>query len=171
MPSKKSKKVKKPGVYRCDFCDKTFNTGHGLDVHIARMHGPNAGKKKTDHRKRMKEEKSLQRLRVTPLGDPIKVLRIEKEPLSCLEEAAQIVRQRRENYGSPRKNFRRIATMWEAILGCPVSLRTVGLMMIAVKLARDVHTPQRDTLVDIAGYVDCIDVIEREESMMKEMPL
>lgn len=79
---------------------------------------------------------------------------------SILLEAHRVVRQRRDNYGGPQKNFERIAGMWTQILGRFISPTEVGLCMIAVKLARHVHKPARDNLVDIAGYADCIAIIE-----------
>jgi len=33
-------------------------------------------------------------------------------------------------------------------------------MMIGLKLAREVNAKQRDNLVDIAGYVKCVDMID-----------
>jgi len=81
--------------------------------------------------------------------------------MSLLEEAQQITRKRRDNYGGPQANFGRIASMWETILGVPISAEKVGLCMIAVKIARHLHVPHRDNLVDIAGYADCLDVLTR----------
>jgi hypothetical protein len=48
------------------------------------------------------------------------------------------------------------------ILTAPITPRQVALMMIGVKLAREVNTPKRDNLLDIAGYVKCIDIIDTE---------
>lgn len=70
-----------------------------------------------------------------------------------LEEAASLTSGDREKaYGHPRENFGRIASMWEAYLGVPVSGRQVAMCMVLVKVARDAHQPKRDNLVDVAGY-------------------
>ena len=41
-------------------------------------------------------------------------------------------------------------------------------MMIWMKIARDNHKPQRDNLVDIAGYANCIDRLAEYEG---EVPI
>lgn len=79
---------------------------------------------------------------------------------SILHEAHRVVRQRIDNYGGPQENFKMIAAMWSQILGGTITTTQVGLMMIALKIARHCHKPIRDNLVDIAGYVDCISIIE-----------
>lgn len=72
---------------------------------------------------------------------------------TVLEEAASLTSGDREKaYGHPRENFGRIASMWEAYLGVPVSGRQVAMCMVLVKVARDAHQPKRDNLVDVAGY-------------------
>ena len=38
--------------------------------------------------------------------------------------------------------------------------REVALMMIGLKLARESHKPMRDNLVDIGGYLNCVDLID-----------
>lgn len=64
-----------------------------------------------------------------------------------------LMAERGARYGEPATNFRRIALIWEAILGQPVSPEQVGLCMLGVKLARLVHTPDDpDSLKDLAGY-------------------
>ena len=168
MRLKKSKKKTKKSVEQwcCIRCGKPFDTPHGLDVHVARMHNVKAKKVKV---KRGLVGRHPDLAAQAAYVEEHKASFLPRQ-LSCLEEATQVVRQRRENYGSPRENFNRIGVMWSQVLGRPLSNRQVGLMMICVKIARDVPSPQRDNLVDIAGYVDCIDVIAREEVAMQEMP-
>jgi hypothetical protein len=58
--------------------------------------------------------------------------------------------------------------MWTAYLrggrklapGCEVSPRDFGVMMTLCKCARDANMPQRDNLVDAAGYVRCIERLD-----------
>lgn len=77
---------------------------------------------------------------------------------SILDEANDIVHgPRRQAYGHPRDNFRRIVTLWNAWLDIrqPGALRNEdqAAMMILLKLARLAETPDhRDSLCDIAGY-------------------
>lgn len=78
---------------------------------------------------------------------------------SILTEAHSAVNgERQENYGKQTNNFQRIADMWRVILGVPVTPQQVAMCMIALKLARLVHTngQHRDSTVDIAGYAECL---------------
>ena len=86
---------------------------------------------------------------------------------SILAEADNIAGEdRSRDYGHPLVNHQRIAGIWNiqlaGILTAPITPRQVALMMIGVKLAREVNTPKRDNLLDIAGYVKCIDIIDTE---------
>jgi hypothetical protein len=101
---------------------------------------------------------------------------------SILDEAKNAVTKRRENYGSPKPNFERIAALWDAYFMAVVDKRVkddggdtmkdynsmlvaaaahfttadVAAMMRLVKEARLIETPDhRDSLVDIAGYAAC----------------
>lgn len=75
---------------------------------------------------------------------------------------------RQRDYGHPKLNHDRIAAIWNVQLGnklaLPLTARDAALMMIGVKLAREVNTPKRDNLVDIAGYVNCVDLIDQAEA-------
>lgn len=85
--------------------------------------------------------------------------------MSILSEADEIAGESRSrDYGHPLINHQRIADIWTVQLGAilkrPLLPREVALMMIGLKLAREVNSPKRDNLVDIAGYVKCIDMID-----------
>lgn len=87
---------------------------------------------------------------------------------SILQEALEVSgASRQRDYGHPITNHQRIADMWSVVLGNKltkeITPREVALMMICVKLAREVNTPKRDNLVDIAGYVNCIDLIDQKQ--------
>lgn len=89
---------------------------------------------------------------------------------SILDEAKRITAGTRQNdYGHPRDDFARTATMWTGILtsklrpGAEISAIDVPLCMIAVKLARQVHRHKRDNLVDIAGYARTAAMIAGDE--------
>lgn len=77
---------------------------------------------------------------------------------SILREAERIINgSRAEDYGDVTENFKKIADGWSVIFGVEVSPRQVGHAMIWLKTCRDLNTPKRDNLVDIAGYAGCID--------------
>lgn len=82
-----------------------------------------------------------------------------------LDEAYRIVHaDRGVDYGDPSEDFTRTGRMWGAILGIPdLTAQQVALCMIALKLSREAHRHKRDTLVDIAGYVETLVMIEGEQ--------
>jgi len=67
----------------------------------------------------------------------------------------KILKQRQEQYGDPKENFRQIGIMWGVLLGLPYSIDPykVAQMMIALKLQRISSNPEHeDSWVDIQGY-------------------
>lgn len=83
---------------------------------------------------------------------------------TMISEATSIVDDREAIYGSPKENFEYIACLWTAFLGVTISTESVGHMMILLKIARLVKTPgHHDSLVDIAGYAECLRQIGEEE--------
>lgn len=80
--------------------------------------------------------------------------------VSILDEAATLVTgPRNGDYGHPKQDFMRIAVIWSGILNTIVTPEQVGLCMIGVKLARESYQHKRDSLVDIAGYAECLQQI------------
>lgn len=87
--------------------------------------------------------------------------------MNILSEADEITSGRSSdpslhNYGHPLEHFTRTALMWSAILGIEVTPQQVGLCMAALKISRQVHKPKRDNLVDAAGYIRTVEMIEDE---------
>lgn len=80
--------------------------------------------------------------------------------MSILHEAEKLVHgDRHEVYGHPLQDFQRVAGLWQVILGVPLTPQQVGLCLLGLKMARECHGHQRDTLVDIAGYAECLQMI------------
>jgi hypothetical protein len=70
-----------------------------------------------------------------------------------LQEAAEIVAQRRQQYGPPAAHFEQVARRWSLTIGTPVEPETVLLCQLDLKLVRLAHDPRhRDSLVDVIGY-------------------
>jgi hypothetical protein len=89
--------------------------------------------------------------------------KIEPTP-SILEQAQKLIYgDRQADYGSVTTNFTNIAKGWEVILGGKVTPEQVGLCMAWVKIARQSNKPKHDNLVDIAGYIGCIDKLKKGE--------
>jgi hypothetical protein len=78
----------------------------------------------------------------------------EDERQSILLKAEELINgQRNRDYDHPLDNFQRICDMWSTILDTEVTPEQHALCMIAVKIARLMHSPQHyDSIVDIAGY-------------------
>jgi hypothetical protein len=85
---------------------------------------------------------------------------------SVLQEADNIINgQRQQDYGSPLQSFTDIAALWSPILGIDVDANQVALCMIGLKIARAKNGGmQRDSLVDIAGYAGCIELMDKERN-------
>lgn len=85
--------------------------------------------------------------------------------MSVLTEAEQIINgERRDDYGSPLASFTMIAQGWSMVLGIDVTPEQVALCMVQLKVARWVNGQQHDSLVDICGYVGCIELMEKEQA-------
>jgi len=83
---------------------------------------------------------------------------------TILQEAERLVSGERQwAYAHPKDNCTRIGEIWGIILEQePIKPEVVGLMMIGLKIARQIHRPTKDNLVDIAGYARVIDIILNE---------
>jgi len=77
-------------------------------------------------------------------------------PPSCLEEAIETVKQRQAVYGKPGAYFLRFANLLANYLNHPVTPAQAAMILLLGKVARLMESPShRDSVVDIAGYVDC----------------
>lgn len=80
--------------------------------------------------------------------------------MSILDDAKHLVNtDRNAAYGHPLQDFQRVAVIWSGILNQLVTPEQVGQCLIGLKLARHCYQSTRDSLVDIAGYAECLDLI------------
>jgi hypothetical protein len=85
---------------------------------------------------------------------------------NVLEEALRITGgagERRRDYGSALADAERVAQIASAITGFPIRAEHIPLIMVAVKLSRQVNRPKRDNLVDIAGYARVAELLWEEK--------
>lgn len=82
-----------------------------------------------------------------------------KVPSVTAEAGALVGGARQASYGHPYDNHTRIAAGWSQILGVEVTAEQAALCMLWTKIAREIHRPQRDNRVDIAGYAEVLDMI------------
>lgn len=88
----------------------------------------------------------------------------ESEPITAVAHRL-VSGQRGKDYGHPSEDFARIGALWAPILGVEVTPRQVALCMIQVKVGRLCNTPTHlDSLIDIAGYAETIDMINQREA-------
>jgi len=84
---------------------------------------------------------------------------------TVLEEAAELINgQRQKDYGSALDSFTRIGKIWSAILDIHVGAEQVALCLIGLKVARATQGWKRDSIVDIAGYAGCMEMIQAERA-------
>lgn len=78
-------------------------------------------------------------------------------PTNSLEAAMKIYAERQSQYGDPAPVYNRVAKLWSGILGVEVTARQVIFCMMQVKIARELSRHNPDSIVDIAGFVRCLD--------------
>lgn len=82
---------------------------------------------------------------------------------SILAEAARLVRgPRNRSYGDWVDESDRIARLWSVVLGAEVSDAQVTACMALLKIERAMHSGERDSLVDLAGYAELWAQLEGE---------
>lgn len=69
------------------------------------------------------------------------------------EAVSLVTSDRQASYGHPSQNFSDTAKLWSVVLGIEVTAQQVALCMVQVKIAREIHAPKRDNLVDTVGYI------------------
>lgn len=83
--------------------------------------------------------------------------------MNILQEAEKAVYGDREaNYGSVLENFTTVAKLWSVVAKVELTPEQVGLMMVQLKVARQMNKPLRDNLVDGAGYFATLEKMEEE---------
>ena len=88
--------------------------------------------------------------------------------MNVLEEAIETVKKRQDNYDDPYRNHVRIAKLWSVVLGTAVTPQQVALCMLQLKVAREMYKHSHDNVVDMAGYVNCLDIINKASLTAKE---
>lgn len=82
------------------------------------------------------------------------------------DEAARLVLgERNQSYGSPPQDFARVAQVWSGLLasklkhGEVITPENAVLMMVGLKLCRQMNARKGDNLVDAHGYLLCAEWI------------
>lgn len=87
--------------------------------------------------------------------------------MNILQEAEKAVYGDREaDYGSVLENFTTVAKLWSVVAKVELTPEQVGLMMVQLKVARQMNKPKRDNLVDGAGYFATLEKMEEERKLI-----
>lgn len=85
---------------------------------------------------------------------------------SILDEAKRLVHgERQQDYGDPEYNFRVEADILDPIVKHCIAKEGrilashVSLMMIGLKIAREICNHKQDNAIDIAGYAEVLDIL------------
>lgn len=87
--------------------------------------------------------------------------------MNILDEAKKVREQRQVAYDKPEDNFQRIANLWNAYMdgkeSVTITPEDVAMMMMLVKMAREMWQHNPDNAIDIAGYADCLYSIQENK--------
>ena len=76
------------------------------------------------------------------------------KPLDLVDEAIGLVYgERNKDYGHPYDDYTRTAALWSALIGYEITADQAALMMVLVKLSREINRPMDDNIVDAHGYL------------------
>lgn len=96
---------------------------------------------------------------------------------SILQEAERLITgDRRGSYGHPADEYDKLARTINAVLGHkfrePITAEETMLIMVLMKINRYVNNPgHRDSLVDAAGYLGCIELAQDERAKRTDRSL
>lgn len=86
--------------------------------------------------------------------------------MSILIDAENIIHgERKQEYGPARESFDSIGKVWSGILKIDVTGEQVALCMAGLKLVREANQHKLDNLVDGAGYLALIEVMQKEKEL------
>lgn len=101
----------------------------------------------------------------------------DPKPETILQEAQRLVHgDRNKDYGHPLDDFSRTALMATGMLkdklrlGCQITAEEIGLLMVLVKVSRQINKPKRDNLVDMAGYAETVHMCVTERDQREAFP-
>jgi hypothetical protein len=88
-------------------------------------------------------------------------------------EAYRLVNgDRGDNYGHPYYDFGRTAGMINAAMGHKlkeeITAEDVAIMMICVKISREMNRPKHDNRVDICGYAEALDMVVARRAQLNK---
>jgi hypothetical protein len=90
--------------------------------------------------------------------------------MSILQNADSLINgDRQQSYGHPSKNLSHIAAQWSSYLAMrhglvfALSAEDVCWMMALLKMCRQLHKANPENLIDAAGYIGLIELLNEKE--------
>jgi hypothetical protein len=95
--------------------------------------------------------------------------------IQLLDACKAVLNSRGQHYGNVYENHKRIAEIWSIILGIKILTEQVPLMMVGLKVARLIETPDhQDSIIDLAGYAatlsECVEEKKKNQNQTKSQP-
>ena len=89
------------------------------------------------------------------------------------DDAISLIHQRGSQYGHPMPQHSRIAQLWSAYLGYPITANQVAVAMALVKISRSVESPEiddhyKDALAYLAIAKTCHEAMQDNDFDWKE---
>lgn len=75
---------------------------------------------------------------------------------SILNKAQKVIKQRGTQLGNSKQLYKQIAEIWSTIAEKNITPEKVILMMISLKICRQLQSHKLDNIVDIAGYAEVL---------------
>ena len=90
-----------------------------------------------------------------------------------LEAHSLVTGDRQTVYGHPSDDYLRVIKIFESLTGVKLQVREALLFMVSVKLSRlrnnfEKDILHHDTLVDLVGYLACINMVQEKTQNEKE---
>jgi hypothetical protein len=86
---------------------------------------------------------------------------VQASPVSVIEQASRVFKERTKQYGPSSESCKLIADFFSVVLQHTVDPKLIPLMMIGMKIARHIVGGSTDDLVDICGYAEVAHQVEQ----------
>lgn len=87
---------------------------------------------------------------------------MEKNIDTILSKAYKIVHDdRQDDYGDITSSFKRAAKIASEMIGDELSPQDIVKVLIAIKLSRETYKHKEDNLIDLCGYAEILNILNK----------